>query len=173
MAVQGDHGLRRGQRDHVHRAAEGEQSECASVEATVVHHVEDGRTERERGHGAEQSDTHDDEHQATESGAELLEIVLGRESSQTRQEGGLYGLEQEEWDAREQHTVSETGDLLGFVVGGQHVDGDRTGVHQSGSHHRAEKKPAEIGRDFAPRSLRAGARHELATRPHDQNTRQG
>ena len=112
VPAQGDHRLRRGQRQHVARARQGQHGEGATAELGVVEALDHEWTENERAGRADHADRDDDQRQRPQAGAELDELVAGGEPRQPRQQGGLDRLEHEQRNPREQDPVGELGDEL-------------------------------------------------------------
>ena len=173
MPVEGDDGLGRGESHHVDRTAESEQGQRASVEAPVVHEVENRWSDEEGSTGTDRSDADDDDEQSTKAVTELGQVVLSGKAREPWQQSGLHGLEQEEWNAREENSVAEARHPLGFVGPGQDVDGDRTGVHETSTHQGTHEEPSEIRGDFAPGRIGSDVGRQSAARPHVHDSGQG
>ena len=108
VALERDDGLGERQGDHVAGAAEREHGQRPPGDVVgAVHDVDDERPEHERAERADDTDDEHDQQQALEPAPELVELALGGQPAEARQQRGLDGLEHEQRDAGEQHGVGE------------------------------------------------------------------
>ncbi len=159
MSAQGDHRLRRRQRQHVAGARQRQHGEGPAAELGVVEPLDHERTEEERPGGADHADPDDDQHQGAKAGPELDELVAGGEPRQPRQQCCLDRLEHEQRNPRHQDAVRELRDELGFFVVGQQGGGNDTRVEERGAEDGADEQPAEVRCHLVP--ARLGSRWRL------------
>ena len=109
----------------------------------------------------------DEGQEAPEDPAELVEVSIGGERRELRQQGGLHRLEEEQRHPGNQQGVQEPAGLLAFGRPGQQLDGQRADVqHDRRGDRRHQQEPHRRGQrsQLATTAQRNGARRHRSRR---------